>query len=54
MQKASTGIEVLCKCLALLLIFCEKYYMNKNIIIIEVIKVSYYVGSFDPYGDNII
>ena len=28
--------------------------MNKNIIIIEVIKVSCYVGSFDPYGDNII
>ena len=27
---------------------------QKNIIIVEVIKVSYYVGSFDPYGDNII
>ena len=30
LQKASTGIEVLCKCLVLILIFCEKYYMNKK------------------------
>ena len=38
LQKASTGIEVLCKCLVLILIFCEKvlheqkmlHFINKN------------------------